>query len=81
MDEAVKVFEFGAKKYKAWNWAKGMLWSVPTGCILRHAQCMLEGEELDKESGFHHLGHIICNLIMLERYVYTYTDGDDRPPS
>lgn len=80
MDEAVKVLEFGAKKYKAWNWAKGMPWSVPTGCILRHSRKIVNGELVDDESGHSHLGHIICNIIMLERYITTYPEGDDRPP-
>lgn len=78
--EAVKVLEFGAKKYKAWNWAKGMPWSVPTGCILRHSLAILNGERTDPESGCSHLGHIFCNILMLIHYVKNYPEGDDRPP-
>ena len=80
MLDAVKVLEFGAQKYKAWNWAKGMPWSVPTGCILRHAKAIVYGESTDPESGFEHMAHIICNVIMLAWYSEHYPDGDDRPP-
>jgi len=33
-DEA-RVWEYGEKKYKAWNWAKGMSWSVPYECATK----------------------------------------------
>jgi hypothetical protein len=77
---AVPVLEFGATKYKAWNWAKGMPWSVCVGCILRHCKKILEGEEIDPESGATHWGHIICNVIFLAYYAEHYPEGDDRPP-
>lgn len=80
MADAVKVLEFGAQKYKAWNWAKGMDWSVPTGCILRHARKIVEGEEIDGESHLPHMGHIVANVIMLAWYATYYQEGDDRPP-
>lgn len=79
--DAAYVFEYGAVKYAAWNWAKGMKWSVPLGCTLRHIRDILEKEELsDPESGLKHMGHIVCNLIMIEWYYDHYQEGDDRPP-
>jgi hypothetical protein len=77
--EAARVFGYGAKKYAAWNWIKGMPWSVPLGCALRHAFAIIEGEELDPESGLPHRGHLVCNLIMLAQFERTYPEGDDRP--
>lgn len=77
---AVEVFEFGARKYKAWNWAKGMPWSVCFGCCLRHAEKRLvQNKLLDDDSGHTHWGHFLCNLIMLAWYVDAYPEGDDRP--
>ena len=76
---AARVFEYGKKKYAAWNWAKGMQWSVPIGCIVRHIQKILNGEKTDDESGIHHMGHIQCNLFMLAHYMNNYKEGDDRP--
>jgi hypothetical protein len=60
-------------------WAKGMRWSVPLGCALRHVLAMLEGEALDPESGEPHLNHVYCNVIMLQYFARHYPDGDDRP--
>lgn len=73
------VFEFGANKYAAWNWAKGMKWSVPYACIMRHMAAWYRGEDIDPESGKPHLGHVMANLLMLEHYARAYKVGDDRP--
>jgi hypothetical protein len=78
--DAASVFGYGAKKYAAWNWAKGMQWSVPVGCIGRHLLAILWGEENDKESGLPHRGHIGCNVMMLQHYAKHYTEGNDLPP-
>lgn len=78
--DTVAVFEFGAKKYKAWNWAKGMPWRVPVGCCLRHARYRLRFDrQADPESGCSHWGHFLCNMFMLAWYVDHYREGDDRP--
>lgn len=79
--DAVRVLEFGAKKYAEWNWAKGMSWQTIIGCALRHAKAVLEDELLDAESGQTHLGHFLCNLVFLDHYVRVYREGDDRPPA
>jgi hypothetical protein len=78
--DCARVFSFGAKKYAAWNWAKGMAWSVPLACAVRHLLAILEGESLDQDSGLPHVGHAACNLVMLATYCRTYTEGDDRAP-
>ena len=78
-ESCAKVFEHGRAKYAAWNWAKGMPWSAPVGCIGRHALKVLRGEYRDDESGQLHAGHILCNLVMLATYVDTYPEGNDLP--
>lgn len=77
-DEA-RVWMHGQKKYNAWNWTKGMPWSVPYACALRHLAAWQAGEENDQESGLPHLAHAMCNLRMLTLYSTNYTEGDDRP--
>lgn len=73
------VFDYGRKKYAAWNWAKGMAWSIPIACIGRHFyQVVHMDEATDSESGFSHIGHILCNIIMLIWYIEHYHEGDDR---
>lgn len=74
---AAKVFTYGAKKYAAWNWIKGMKWSVPLACAQRHALACMEGEWLDDESGEPHEGHLACNIIMLMQFEESYKQGDD----
>lgn len=79
MEDEAKVWAYGKQKYAAWNWAKGMAWSVPLACLMRHMAAWQKGEELDPESGLPHLAHAMCNLRMLTLYSKTFTEGDDRP--
>jgi hypothetical protein len=79
-DECAAVFDYGKRKYAAWNWAKGMPWSAPIACAARHlVYGILAGEDNDAESGLSHRGHFLCNVVMLLTYVRTYPEGDDRP--
>ena len=50
-------------------------------CIKRHAIRLLEGEDIDPESGIDHRGAIGCNIVMLTHYVEYFKEGDDRPPA
>lgn len=77
--DAAMVFDYGRKKYAEWNWAKGMKWSAPLGCAIRHCVAILRGEDIDPESGLPHLGHVKCNLLMLLTFASTFPEGDDRP--
>lgn len=79
LEDCARVFEYGRRKYAAWNWAKGMAWMVPFGCLLRHLYAWARGEDNDEESGLPHLGHAMCNLVMLTTFAKTYREGDDRP--
>lgn len=74
------VTERPVKPYPLWNWMKGMPWSVPTACAMRHATARLaKGEINDPETGLPHRGHFMCNLVMLAQFESTYREGDDRP--
>lgn len=79
------VFSYGKIKYKEWNWARGMPWSVPLACAARHCVDILEGADIDEEkdgvpgSGLPHEGHIMCNLVMLKQFHRTYPEGNDLP--
>lgn len=80
IEESCYVLTYGAKKYKAWNWIKGMAWSIPLSCAVRHSLAILNGEEYDSESGQRHLSHIVCNVFMLIHYAKHYKEGNDLPP-
>src|SRR5690606_7050318 len=79
-EECARVFEYGRRKYAAWNWAKGMPWSVPIGCAARHLLAMIRGEIDDPESTHPHRGHVFCNVVMLLHYMDYYPEGNDLPP-
>lgn len=79
LEDEARVWMYGKQKYAAWNWAKGMDWSIPLACALRHLSAWQKGEENDPESGLPHLAHAMCNLRMLTLYSKTFPEGDDRP--
>lgn len=79
LDDCAYVFEYGKRKYAAWNWSKGQAWSIPIACIGRHARKIAKGELLDVESERSHEGHILCNIVMLIYFFDHYKEGDDRP--
>lgn len=79
IEESAHVFTYGAKKYAAWNWTKGMNWSIPLACAVRHCMAIIKGEEVDPESNRKHIGHVICNIWMLIHYTKYYQEGNDLP--
>lgn len=78
-EDELRVWAYGKEKYAAWNWAKGMAWSVPFASLMRHMAAWQMGENNDPESGLPHLAHAMCNLRMLTLYSRTFPEGDDRP--
>ncbi|WWO60298.1 hypothetical protein [Xanthomonas phage SB4] len=64
------VLAFGAEKYEAHSWR-----TVPNGmerysnAMFRHLFKWLRGEELDDESGLHHLDHAATNLLFIRELV------------
>ena len=78
LEEITLVLQHGAKKYSAHNWRKGFIWSRPFAAILRHLFAYWKGEDLDKDSGLHHLAHAGCELLFLLSFVKTQTGVDDR---
>jgi hypothetical protein len=64
-----RVLMGGLLKYAEWNWAKGMKWSIPMDCTFRHLlKFWFLGEDIDAESGEHHLDLVLCNIFMLKHY-------------
>jgi hypothetical protein len=79
LEDEARVWMHGRAKYAAWNWAKGMPWSVPYACTIRHLSAWQRGEDIDAESHLPHLAHAMCNLRMLTLYAQSFPEGDDRP--
>lgn len=83
------VLTFGANKYTARNWEKGMWWGRPFAACMRHLWAWWGGKgpttksflfgDLDAETGFSHLWHALCCLAFLTAYEERgMTQWDDR---
>lgn len=69
IEDIVRVYHFGAKKYKANSWQ-----NLPDGferyrgALLRHLSAYMNGERIDGESGLMHLAQVAWNAITLLWY-------------
>jgi len=78
--EIVKVLQFGANKYAARNWEKGINYSRVFGAIIRHVTVWFMGETNDPETGLNHLAHAGCEVLFALTYsIRKMEKFDDRP--
>jgi hypothetical protein len=77
LQETVKVLTFGAQKYERNNWIH-----VDDGirryfdALQRHVWAWKMGENIDPESGLHHLAHAMCCLMFLYEREVIYNEKD-----
>lgn len=62
------ILEFGARKYAARNWEKGISYTRVFGGLMRHLWAWWGGEENDPETGYSHLWHAGCGIMFLIAY-------------
>lgn len=74
----VRVLEFGAAKYAAHNWKKGLKITEVIDSLMRHLTALNDGEDNDPESGLPHIGHIQCNAMFLAFMLKNRPDLDER---
>lgn len=60
MLELSKVLTFGASKYAAHNWRKGLSKTRLLAAALRHLFAYLGGQDKDPETGLSHAAHAMC---------------------
>ena len=78
LEETVKVLTFGAQKYERDNWQK-----VPDSkrryfdALQRHVWAWKRGEQIDPESGIHHLAHAMCCLMFLYEHDIIYSRDNE----
>ena len=78
LEETVRVLTFGAQKYERDNWKK-----VPDSkrryfdALQRHVWAWKQGEQIDPESGLHHLAHAMCCLMFLYEHDIMYSVNND----
>jgi len=67
VEEIVKLYTFGVKKYDDWNWYKGIKYNRLVAAMCRHMiKRIWYGEQIDPESGCHHMAAVAfyCLAIM-----------------
>lgn len=79
LEEIAKVLTYGAKKYEARNWEKGISYGRVFSACMRHLWAWWGGEDDDPETGISHLAHAGCSIIFLLTYVKRNQNNlDDR---
>jgi hypothetical protein len=79
VNEIAKVLTFGAAKYEARNWEKGMNWSRAFGALQRHLTRWFHGQDKDKETKLTHLANAGCCIFFLLAWELRQVGVDDRP--
>lgn len=74
----VRVLEYGAQKYEAWNFTKGLSITEICESLKRHLDAFMEGQDADEESGLSHIGHIQANALFLSWMLQHRPEMDDR---
>lgn len=69
----------GAEKYAARNWERGYEWSKSYAALMRHAWQFWAGEDIDAETGSHHMAAVVFHALALLQFADTHPDFDDRP--
>ena len=78
LDEMIKVRTMGAKKYEPWDWLHGLGYSRYQAAIKRHLVAFNAGEDVDDESGLHHMAHIAVTAMVLFTFQMVGRGVDDR---
>lgn len=76
--EVARAFAHGAKKYKRGDWKKGYQWTLYADSLGRHYGAWCDGEDIDPDSGVHHLACACADGLILLWYSLTGTGEDDR---
>ncbi len=78
LEGTANVLAYGAKKYAAHNWRKGIQFSRLLGAAQRHILAFQDGEDTDPETGLSHLYHASCCLMFLSELNERMPQMDDR---
>lgn len=62
--DAAAAFNYGAGKYGAWNWEKGLAARRIYAAACRHYHAIERGEPADPESGLDHHCHLAACAVM-----------------
>lgn len=79
LEEVAKHYGRGALKYEERNWERGYDWSLSFAALQRHLSAFWNGEDVDPETGSHHLDAVIFHAMALRRYTMRNHEYDNRP--
>lgn len=77
-EEQAKALALGKAKYGERNWLASKVEILTyLSAMKRHIDCILDGEDIDPESGAHHLGHVMagCSIVLDARRHGTLIDN------
>jgi len=81
LEKVAEVFSYGKKKYGAsFTFTAGIPVSRLFDSLMRHAiSFYFKREDIDPESGCHHLAMVVSNALMILSYIEDKSEFDDRP--
>ena len=77
----VRVLEFWSKKYAPDNWKKHLDRRKLLESAQRHLAALMDGEEIDPETGESHIGHLMCNAMFYSYHYVILKKPQDEPKS
>lgn len=78
MWEVARVYGYGSTKYAPRNWERGYDWTKSIDALERHLSLFKQGQDIDDESGLHHLAHAVFHCLALIEWGRTHPELDDR---
>lgn len=78
IEQLVKIFTMGSKKYAPNNWLKGLPWMDVISSLKRHLAEFEKGEDFDKESQLLHMAHVAWNAMAVVSYYKHRPEFDNR---
>lgn len=76
--EMARAFHAGAQKYEDFGYMKAPNLGKYVDAMLRHVVAFMAGEDVDPETGIHHLAHAACNAFILQVLQAEGEATDDR---
>lgn len=64
-------------RYPRNNWRKGLPWSETLDSLMRHANAIADGEDIDPEDGLPHIFKVATNAAFLIEYRKTHPEMDN----
>ena len=78
LEDVAKVLTFGAKKYAAHNWRKGIETHRLIAAAMRHINAISSGKDNDPETGLPHTAHLACEVMFLHWMLENKPELDTR---